>query len=260
MNRRSFLKASSGLFVPAVLGLVGPDAGILGRRRVAAGYTCPPTDFSGLIAWWKADSLSLSNGDPVSSWTDSSGNGNTATASLTLRPTYTTNVFGTQPGVVFDAVNDAMSFPDINLGVAGMSTIPFTIIFIGFVTADAIILGGSAANVQFRKFRSSAETISKYFGVSDQSSSAFATAHNAVHMSVWKRTGGSGFFRENKTARGTFTEEAVFYDTIINRIGQTTFGVLSGSVAEICIWNQELSTANCDCMYDGYFKPKWGLP
>lgn len=40
-------------------------------------YAFSPSDISGLSAWYKPESLQLNNNDPVSSWTDSSGNGYT---------------------------------------------------------------------------------------------------------------------------------------------------------------------------------------
>jgi hypothetical protein len=48
-----------------------------------------------------ADTLSLSNGDPVSTWTDGSGSSNNATGSGATRPTYQTNVVNSLPVVRF---------------------------------------------------------------------------------------------------------------------------------------------------------------
>ena len=41
---------------------------------VTAPSAFSPTDLSGLLGWWKADALGLSDGATVTSWTDSSGN------------------------------------------------------------------------------------------------------------------------------------------------------------------------------------------
>lgn len=58
-----------------------------------------------LKIWLKADALSLSDNDLVSTWTDSSGLGNNATAAGVARPTFKANVFGTRPAVRFDGTN-----------------------------------------------------------------------------------------------------------------------------------------------------------
>lgn len=55
----------------------------------------------------EADTLSLSDGDPVSTWADQSGNGNDFTQTGDARPTRQT--ISTYPAVVFDGVEDWMS-------------------------------------------------------------------------------------------------------------------------------------------------------
>lgn len=54
-----------------------------------------------LYAWYKADTLSLSNNDPVSTWPDSSGNGNDLTSSGGTRPTFKTGIQNSMPAVLF---------------------------------------------------------------------------------------------------------------------------------------------------------------
>lgn len=78
-----------------------------------------PADAPGLRVWYKADSLALSHGDPVSSWPDSSGNGKTLVrtdgfaASITLSSApntggdpskYAYDLFGGKPAVYFVSV------------------------------------------------------------------------------------------------------------------------------------------------------------
>lgn len=50
----------------------------------------------------------LSDGDPVSTWSDRSGNGNNATGSGSSRPTFETNEQGGNPIVRFDGADDFM--------------------------------------------------------------------------------------------------------------------------------------------------------
>ncbi len=74
---------------------------------VSAGFN--PVSISGLKLWLKADSLALNDSDPVSTWTDQSGNANDVSNTLTARPTYKTNILNTSmPVVRFDGTNDVL--------------------------------------------------------------------------------------------------------------------------------------------------------
>lgn len=90
-----------------------------------------PSSIAGLKLWLKADSLALSDGDPISTWPDSSGNGFDATAAGTLRPTYKTAIQNGLP-VARYAGGQVM---DITAVVSGQ---PCTIFFVAKDT-----LGGS---------------------------------------------------------------------------------------------------------------------
>jgi len=73
-----------------------------------------PYGHANLNAAWEADSLSLSNGDSVVTWTDGE-NSIVATAPSTgTRPVYQTNIIGAMPGVYFDGTRrlqtDAATF------------------------------------------------------------------------------------------------------------------------------------------------------
>lgn len=59
-----------------------------------------PDAVSGLALWLKADSLSLNDGDPVSTWTDSSGNGHDFTGTGSNRPIYKTNIINSTKPVL----------------------------------------------------------------------------------------------------------------------------------------------------------------
>lgn len=62
----------------------------------------------------------LSDGDPVSSWNDISGNAYDATQTGTARPTYETREQGGQPAIRFDGSNDNLEIPTgpaVNTGI-----------------------------------------------------------------------------------------------------------------------------------------------
>jgi hypothetical protein len=85
-----------------------------------------PTDIAGLWGWWKADALTgLTDGDPVTTWSDSSGNGRDATAVGT--PSYETGEVNALPAIAFDGVGDGFNLPDASALGAGTMFIVFRI-------------------------------------------------------------------------------------------------------------------------------------
>lgn len=94
-----------------------------------------PTDFPGLIGWYRANDLILADGAPVVTWPDQSGAGNDLDSpAAAQRPLYrATGWSNGRPAVEFDGVNDELRTPAISLGV-------FTIIaIIDFRAAAGII-------------------------------------------------------------------------------------------------------------------------
>ena len=74
----------------------------------------PSNMTSTLTAWYKADSLSLNDGDGVGAWTDSSGNGHTVAQLVAIRkPTFEANELNSKPVIRFDGTNDILSDGDI---------------------------------------------------------------------------------------------------------------------------------------------------
>jgi hypothetical protein len=75
-----------------------------------------PSKLSGgtLTAWYKADSISGSDGDSVSAWADSSGNGNDLSqATSSLQPSLQTNELNGKSVVRFDGSTDLLRDGDI---------------------------------------------------------------------------------------------------------------------------------------------------
>src|ERR1041385_1943409 len=63
-----------------------------------------------LVMWLKADSLGLSNGDPVTNWADSSTNQNSASQqTLADQPTFVANAMNGLPAVRFDGGSDFLA-------------------------------------------------------------------------------------------------------------------------------------------------------
>ena len=66
------------------------------------------TDLTGLVAWYKPETLAASyaNGDPIDTWADSSGNSRDISNTATARPLAMENAFGSYMGADFDGSND----------------------------------------------------------------------------------------------------------------------------------------------------------
>lgn len=91
------------------------------ERRVndASCCHCAPPFPSGPKVWYKAGSLTLSDGDPVDTWYDISGNDYHATQHLALPvPTYYSNIVNGEPAVLFDG-NSAVSYETTAVGLQG---------------------------------------------------------------------------------------------------------------------------------------------
>lgn len=89
-----------------------------------------PSLLSGCVLWLKADALTgLPDGDPVGTWSDSSGSGHHATAPASgQRPLYKTNVLGTPgaldlPVVRFDGTDDVLATAAIDLSATAAVTV-----------------------------------------------------------------------------------------------------------------------------------------
>lgn len=100
---------------------------------VVAGAAFVPPSLANLKLWLKPESLSaLSDGDPVGTWPDSSGNGNDVTAMGSLRPTYQTNELNGKAGVQFDGIDDFL----FNSNAAQTSTVYTMFMVIKFDAAS----------------------------------------------------------------------------------------------------------------------------
>jgi hypothetical protein len=84
----------------------------LKHRRKAFRAAAPAGDLTytnDIVLWLKADSLSLSDGDPVSPWEDSGTEDNDATSAGGARPTYQAGEVNGKPVVRFDGTDDTLS-------------------------------------------------------------------------------------------------------------------------------------------------------
>jgi hypothetical protein len=114
-----------------------------------------PATIPDMKFWFRADGITgLVDTDPVASWTDSSGNGRTATQTTAGRkPTYRTNIQNGKPAVLFDGVDDRMSFTttgqqsdwSVFLAYRCTDVTTNTLNYVVTQTGSGVIVGGNAA-------------------------------------------------------------------------------------------------------------------
>jgi hypothetical protein len=85
-----------------------------------------PDQVAGLKLWFKANAIvGLVDGDPVSAWSDSSGNGLDVTGSSSTRPIYKANIANGKPAIHFDTFAEFIrpNVPYSSLAVPDVGTI-----------------------------------------------------------------------------------------------------------------------------------------
>lgn len=123
----------------------------------------------------------LSDGDPVSTWSDRGGSANSVTQSGTARPTFETNDQGGQPVLLFDGSDDFLNGGDIlDIGTNSLTMIVVAKRFSGVNTTLAGKSRAAATDARYSLLRESNNMLALYgFGgggtvasVADTSTSA----------------------------------------------------------------------------------------
>ena len=203
---------------------------------------------NGLVGWYKASSLDLSNGQAASSWPDLSENGNTLTA-YGSGISYETNVLGGQPVVDFTG---AGYFNNASMvGLNGDSFEMFAVL--------TNVAGGSVADLgESGNIYNNEAILGYYNGIIAAHQSSFANYALLGHQTS---PGASPYILE-----GVYGTSAASLMSYVNGVGSTellggggapqsytpdthqlTVGLrdayLSGALAELLIYNNTLTTA-----------------
>lgn len=111
----------------------------INRLNRGLGAAFSPIDIAGLQIFYDARQLvGLNDGDAVATWSDLSGNSRDATqGTASKRPLYKTNVYGSDPALLFDGVDDVLGFTNYLPG----NTYTMVAVFSGTVIFP---VGGSA--------------------------------------------------------------------------------------------------------------------
>jgi hypothetical protein len=218
--------------------------------------TFSPADISGLTAWWKADSLALSNNDPVSTWTDSSGNGHDGTASLTTRPTYIASWNNSKPALYFDGSNDYMT---ITSSFYDSDWTQFVVFEKDTGSNFPTMTTDSAASLGYGVFPSSGTTY-----VSDRSYYTYVNSQDGSGKHYWslKVTSAHAFSLWKDGTSLTLQSPTLVTNTTSNftDIGRRAVdsAYANGWMAEMLMYNSALSDTDRGNV-ETYLKNKYGL-
>ena len=225
-----------------------------------------PLYVPGVSLWLAGDQITgLSDGDPVGTWSDASGNGNNATQAVAAaKPVYKVNILNGKPVVRFAGVDDTLAMTDfIDLGTADHTLF----IVATKTTEDGVFSTGF---------------------LEQQSDSTHRYVIWQVRLTPWTQnyyhnTGiGAGFagslgtfrvrtFRRNGTtsehfANGGAGQSAVAADFVasgggginLGRTGGTLGAYVQGDMAEIILYNRALSNAEINRV-NAYLSRKYGI-
>lgn len=210
-----------------------------------------PDAVSGIFYWFKADALSLSDGDSVTTWTDSSGGGRNATQSTAAnKPVFKTGVLNGKPVVRFDGSNDYLDSASASISQ------PMTIFMVSRadVVKSQIRFTLKTGNVYH--YNDTTTTATLYAGTTGQTFTTDVTKWNLWDHSL------NGASSDAVVNGGTATSisPGTANSTGGIRIGDHPSGsfAFDGDIAEIIIYSGTLSTSDREKVRR-YLTEKYGL-
>lgn len=213
-----------------------------------------PSDIAGLLLWLKADSLSLSDNDPVSLWDDSSGNGNDAGVfGPPDNPIYKVNIINGEPVARFNNAGNILITP--NFSLAQPCTIFVVTKYSQAVVSNDTMFDGLTSN-SMRGMRSSATDVQEYAGAFGP---LVTTTPEAFHAYSFIYDGASSTVRVDGGTAGTGNPGAGNGGglTLNSQGGGGGFG--GQDMAELLAYNSSLSLVNQNLVFT-YLKAKYATP
>lgn len=241
---------------------------------VPAAAAFSPSDIAGLQLWLKADAITgLNDGDAVTTWSDSSGQGNDVTqATAGNKPTYQTNELNGKPIVRFDGTDDFLMDTSLDAEfqvnsytffVVGKQTNAGNDCFFSLgdsLTADQalppLLAGPIVRAVSFASGGGldSADSTTTPVGGFRVYSVRRSTADNNFTLWVNGTQEGQDAALANATADYGGASKAL----AVGARGDTPINFLDGDIAEIIFYDSALSTVNRDSV-ESYLGSKYNI-
>jgi hypothetical protein len=239
--------------------LLAARRGTVAARRAAGGGGLAPA--AGYEIWLKADALTaLSDGDPVATWADQSGNGHDATqATAANRPLYKTGIINGQPALLFDGSSDFLDIADD----AAYKT--------ANITVFVVLLSNSTLRTCFAYLHAATHTNPFFrWGLWHNNSNVANMRWNGTSYNSGGGTFGSAWtiaemvdadLYLNGTLRINGTDADLTYPNATGiRLGANADGneVLNGYIAEFILYPSSLSSTDRDTTR-AYLQDKYAL-
>ncbi|MCK5029182.1 MAG: hypothetical protein KAR57_06080, partial [Bacteroidales bacterium] len=223
------------------------------------------------VIWYSANSLLLSDTDPVITWDDLSGNANDASQGTgTARPLYRTGQINGLPAVVFDGTDDFMPF-DGSL----IANSDYTVIFVGQRRTDAtmrVFLGGttSATNqnlhlywnnsTQFRAHHYGNDLQTDMVANTETYSGGTDVTEFGIFTTLLSSTDATDQRRnyQNNSLLGSRTNNAQLSSYNGAAIARYNTGYNNVDAAEVIIFANALNDAQLQIVYE-YLGDKYGI-
>lgn len=222
-------------------------------RKKASSAVFKPTDIAGCVLWVAADSIvGLSNGDPVSTWADLSGNGYNFTQTGGQRPTYNTGVLNGKPVLTFVSANTQyMTTGGVN-PVVNQAYTCFVVVKVTGALFQCFLDGGTnatgivridAGNTGYQIYAGNVGAVSATPSNFNYLGAIFNGASSNLYVNGTSNpvdAGGSGIAGVTLGAQGSGA------------------GLLDGQIAEVIYYNSALSGGNIT-LVNTYLSTKYGL-
>lgn len=240
--------------------------GTLASARVAASAGI----VAGAAAWWKADSLSLSDGDPVATWADSTGNGFDATqATSGYRPTYKTAIRNGLPVVRFTGSDAAKHHLESGVSASSAAVTMHAVVYHSSISNSlgTVIASTSTGAWQIDLSNSGGLRLLRQYAANVGSSGAGTTPTGAWYILTARYGSGAWKLRVNGTSysgSGSHTPSAS-RTVVMGRnpgAGAPTAGPsnewFGGDIGEAIYYHSALSDTDVQTNED-YLADKWGF-
>jgi lysophospholipase L1-like esterase len=222
-----------------------------------------PDDITGLVQWLKADAIvGLSDGDLISTWPDSSGNGKDAAQTGSLRPVYKTGILNSLPVARFAAPDPYFNTGDFSI-LTGAEVFVVLKLNNDPPTSDAnsgLWTYGSAGS----------GTLFPYTGDSNIYDDFGTTARKTTVNPATSMAAGFFIYGVHSAAGdwSNYFNGTVLFHTATNTVGFTTTAklgysapggfTLDGDIAEFIMYDHKLSSSDRSVVIS-YLQAKYGI-
>lgn len=228
--------------------------------KSAVGYTgCDPSTITGLKLWLKADSLGLTDGTPVGTWTDSSGTSNSATAAGSARPLFKTSIINGLPALLFDGAATVMTFPNDPIIPTSTFVVSQTnIAASSALTYAAMIITSNASGIRICHRLTGTNWGTFVSGDLSSGEDLVSGTPNLLELTTLG-SGSTNTVIYRNGVQKTFSANSDSGGAPACHIGaENSNRWFSGYMAEVIIYNTVLSTADRSCIED-YLSLKYGI-